>query len=161
MKKLLIVGGAVTGAALLARRRAAGGGVDLAQVVERMPENAPPKWCSATSTRSERTRTGSGRTPSASFNCSKASTRPPRLALQETPPECSTPVFPRHTHGCRLRLSAPQLGKGPRLRAPGVEWRVAPLLLERGIEPDRILRIFRFPADEESGRPEPESSSLA
>jgi hypothetical protein len=44
MKKLLIVGGAVTGGALLARRRAASGRVDFAQLVERLPENAPPKW---------------------------------------------------------------------------------------------------------------------
>jgi hypothetical protein len=44
MKKLLIAGGAVTGAALLARRRAASRGLDFGQIVERMPENAPPKW---------------------------------------------------------------------------------------------------------------------
>jgi hypothetical protein len=45
MKKLLIVGGAITGAAFLARRAGrAAGGVDFGQLVERMPENAPPKW---------------------------------------------------------------------------------------------------------------------
>jgi hypothetical protein len=51
MKRLLIVGGiggAITGAALLAKHRASSGGrwsrVDFAQLIERMPENAPPKW---------------------------------------------------------------------------------------------------------------------
>ena len=42
MKKLLIVGGAITGAALLAKRWSSGG-VDFGQMVERMPEDAPPK----------------------------------------------------------------------------------------------------------------------
>jgi hypothetical protein len=45
MRKLLIVGGAVTAAAFLARRgRLAMAGVDFERLIERMPENAPPKW---------------------------------------------------------------------------------------------------------------------
>jgi hypothetical protein len=44
MKKLLIVGGAVTGAAFVAKRFAGSGGPDFERLVERMPENAPPKW---------------------------------------------------------------------------------------------------------------------
>jgi hypothetical protein len=48
MKKLLIVGGVVTGvagAAFLAKRFASSsGGPDFERWVERMPENAPPKW---------------------------------------------------------------------------------------------------------------------
>jgi hypothetical protein len=45
MKKLLIVGGALTGAAFVAKRFASSsGGVDFERLVERMPENAPPKW---------------------------------------------------------------------------------------------------------------------
>lgn len=45
MKKLLIGGAVITGAAFLARRcvsRCAG--VDFERLIERMPENAPPKW---------------------------------------------------------------------------------------------------------------------
>jgi hypothetical protein len=45
MKKLLIVGAAVSGAAYLAKRFASSsGGPDFGRMVERMPENAPPKW---------------------------------------------------------------------------------------------------------------------
>jgi hypothetical protein len=45
MKKLLIVGGAVTGAAFVVKRFASSsGGVDFGRLVERMPEDAPPKW---------------------------------------------------------------------------------------------------------------------
>jgi hypothetical protein len=45
MKKLLIVGAAVIGAAFLAKRSASSfGGRDFGQLVERMPEGAPPKW---------------------------------------------------------------------------------------------------------------------
>jgi hypothetical protein len=45
MKKLLIVGGAVVGGALLARRFAGQcTHFDFEQMIERMPENAPPKW---------------------------------------------------------------------------------------------------------------------
>jgi hypothetical protein len=45
MKKLLIAGGAATAAAFLAKHLASSrGGVDLERMIERMPENAPPKW---------------------------------------------------------------------------------------------------------------------
>jgi hypothetical protein len=44
MKKALIVGGTVVGAALLARRSSRCGGFNVEQMIERMPENAPPKW---------------------------------------------------------------------------------------------------------------------
>jgi hypothetical protein len=48
MKKLLIAGGAVAaagGAAYVVRRKMSStGGPDFAQWVERMPDNAPPKW---------------------------------------------------------------------------------------------------------------------
>ncbi len=45
MNKPLIVGGAVIGAALLARRWASSrGGFDFERMVERMPDNARPKW---------------------------------------------------------------------------------------------------------------------
>jgi hypothetical protein len=45
MNKPLIVGGAVIGAALLARRCASScGGFDFETLIERMPDNAPPKW---------------------------------------------------------------------------------------------------------------------
>ncbi len=45
MKKLLIVGGAVAVAGLLAKRKVSScGGIDFARMIERMPENAPPKW---------------------------------------------------------------------------------------------------------------------
>jgi hypothetical protein len=49
LKKLLMIGaavtGAVTGAALLAKRLASSaGGLDFERLIERMPENAPPKW---------------------------------------------------------------------------------------------------------------------
>ena len=45
MKKLLIVGGALAGVAVLAKRRvASSGGVDFGRLIERMPEDAPPKW---------------------------------------------------------------------------------------------------------------------
>ncbi len=46
MKKLLIVGGALAGAALLAKRRvsSSGGIIDFGRMIERMPEDAPPKW---------------------------------------------------------------------------------------------------------------------
>jgi cyanophycinase-like exopeptidase len=48
MKKLLIVGGAVTGvagAAFLAKRFASSSrGPDFERWIERMPENAPPRW---------------------------------------------------------------------------------------------------------------------
>jgi hypothetical protein len=45
MKKLLIVVGAAAGAALIARRAAAHcGEFDFEGMIERMPDNAPPKW---------------------------------------------------------------------------------------------------------------------
>ena len=45
MKKGLIVGGAVIGAALLASRYASRcGGFNVEQMIERMPDDAPPKW---------------------------------------------------------------------------------------------------------------------
>jgi hypothetical protein len=40
-----LVGGAVTGAAFVAKRFASSsGGADFGRLVERMPEDAPPKW---------------------------------------------------------------------------------------------------------------------
>ena len=47
MKKLLVIGGAVTGAALVTNRLASGSRwkeVDFGRLVERMPEDAPPRW---------------------------------------------------------------------------------------------------------------------
>lgn len=45
MKKLLIGGAVITGAAFLARRCVSScAGVDFERLIERMPENAPPKW---------------------------------------------------------------------------------------------------------------------
>lgn len=45
MKRLLIVGAAALGVGLCARRAARGcDGFDFEQMIERMPENAPPKW---------------------------------------------------------------------------------------------------------------------
>ena len=45
MKRLVLVGTAALGAALLVRRVARGcGGFDFEKMIERMPENAPPKW---------------------------------------------------------------------------------------------------------------------
>jgi ABC-type taurine transport system ATPase subunit len=45
MKKLVIIGAAVTAALFVAKRRAfLSGGPDFARMVERMPENAPPRW---------------------------------------------------------------------------------------------------------------------
>jgi hypothetical protein len=45
MKRLLLVGAAVAGVALMARRGARGcGSFDFEAMIERMPENAPPKW---------------------------------------------------------------------------------------------------------------------
>jgi hypothetical protein len=44
MNKLLVVG-AVVGATLLARRCTSGrGGFDIAKILERMPDDSPPKW---------------------------------------------------------------------------------------------------------------------
>jgi hypothetical protein len=45
MKKLLIIGGAVAGAGVLAKRFAPScGRIDFERMIQRMPENAPPKW---------------------------------------------------------------------------------------------------------------------
>ena len=45
MKKQLIIGGAVVGGALLARRGASHcAGFDFEKMIERMPDDAPPKW---------------------------------------------------------------------------------------------------------------------
>jgi hypothetical protein len=45
MKKALIIGGAVAGVALLARRFAhTCGGCSFERMIERMPDDAPPKW---------------------------------------------------------------------------------------------------------------------
>ena len=45
MKRLLVVGAAAFGVAVFARRAARGcGGFDFERMIERMPENAPPKW---------------------------------------------------------------------------------------------------------------------
>ena len=45
MKRLLLVGAAGVGVALVARRAARGcGSFDFESMIERMPENAPPKW---------------------------------------------------------------------------------------------------------------------
>jgi hypothetical protein len=45
MRRLLLVGAAVVGVGVFARRSARGhGGFDLERMIERMPENAPPKW---------------------------------------------------------------------------------------------------------------------
>jgi hypothetical protein len=45
MKRILLIGAAVVGVALFAargvRRR---GGIDFEKMIERMPEDAPPKW---------------------------------------------------------------------------------------------------------------------
>jgi hypothetical protein len=45
MKRLLLVGAAAVGAGVCARRCARGhGGFDFEKMIERMPENARPKW---------------------------------------------------------------------------------------------------------------------
>lgn len=45
MKTSLLVGAALLGGALIVRRAAHRcGGLDFERMIERMPENAPPKW---------------------------------------------------------------------------------------------------------------------
>ena len=45
MRRPLLVGAAVVGGVVCARRCARGhGGFDFERLIERMPENAPPKW---------------------------------------------------------------------------------------------------------------------
>ena len=43
MKRILVVGAAALGAAVVARR-AVRGGFDFERMIERMPDDAPPKW---------------------------------------------------------------------------------------------------------------------
>ena len=44
MRKLIVAGGAIAATAILAKRWASSGGLDFGQMIERMPEDAPPKW---------------------------------------------------------------------------------------------------------------------
>jgi hypothetical protein len=45
MRRLLLVGAVALGAAVVAKRAARHcGGFDFEKMIERMPENAPPKW---------------------------------------------------------------------------------------------------------------------
>jgi hypothetical protein len=44
MRKLIVGGVAIAAAAIVAKRWAEEGGVDFARMIERMPEDAPPKW---------------------------------------------------------------------------------------------------------------------
>ena len=45
MKRLLLIGAAIVGGGVLATRCARGrGGFDFEKMIERMPENAPPRW---------------------------------------------------------------------------------------------------------------------
>ena len=44
MKRLIVAGGAITIAAVVAKHLASEGGIDFARMIERMPEDAPPKW---------------------------------------------------------------------------------------------------------------------
>jgi hypothetical protein len=45
MKRSLLIGAAVVGGVLLAARGACRcGGIDFERMIERMPEDAPPKW---------------------------------------------------------------------------------------------------------------------
>ena len=45
MNRRLVIGGAVIGGILAARRCASHcGGFDVEKMIERMPDNAPPKW---------------------------------------------------------------------------------------------------------------------
>jgi hypothetical protein len=44
MKRLVLVGAAALGAVLFARAARGCGGFDFEKMIERMPENAPPKW---------------------------------------------------------------------------------------------------------------------
>ena len=44
MKKLIVAAGAIAAAAIVAKRWASSGGLDFGQMIERMPEDAPPKW---------------------------------------------------------------------------------------------------------------------
>ena len=44
MKRLVLIGAAVSGALLIRRAVRGCGGMDFEKMVERMPEDAPPKW---------------------------------------------------------------------------------------------------------------------
>ncbi len=44
MKKLIVAGGAIAIVGLVAKRWASSGGLDFGQMIERMPDDAPPKW---------------------------------------------------------------------------------------------------------------------
>lgn len=44
MNKALLVGGAVVGVVVVRRWLARSGGFDFEKLIERMPEDAPPKW---------------------------------------------------------------------------------------------------------------------
>ena len=44
MRKLIVAGGVIAAAAVVAKRWASSGGLDCGQMIERMPEDAPPKW---------------------------------------------------------------------------------------------------------------------
>jgi hypothetical protein len=44
LKKLLMIGAVGTGAALVVKRLANPRSLDFGRLIERMPENAPPKW---------------------------------------------------------------------------------------------------------------------
>ena len=87
MSKALVAGALVIGAVVLAKRHALSrDGFDIERFIERMPDNAPPKWAFETSPRSARTPTGS-------WNSSIVSKRPTReaslshLAKSEADPE--------------------------------------------------------------------------
>ena len=80
MKKLLIAGGAVAaGACLVKQRVMRGDGFDFERWIERMPENAPPKWMfRATSPRS-------ATTPNTSSSCSRNSAGPRQPSRHRVP----------------------------------------------------------------------------
>lgn len=44
MKKLVVAGGVIGAVVLLRRAKAACGEVNFGQMIERMPEDAPPRW---------------------------------------------------------------------------------------------------------------------
>ena len=44
MRKLIVAGGLIAAAAIAAKRLASSEGFDFAQMIERMPDDAPPKW---------------------------------------------------------------------------------------------------------------------
>ena len=44
MKKLIVAGGLIAAAGIVAKRLASSEGFDFAQMIERMPDDAPPKW---------------------------------------------------------------------------------------------------------------------